>query len=690
MMGYLKKAHPKLSEQQDTPPPSGHANKRLRGAGGPVPRTQEDESERDRSRSRSSTPETIDDPDSRPKKPLPLITPAQIHNMNTTPYAFPNPEDMTGLPTKAEENPHTQTSQRGEVPGVLPDANQLKVPFTLGIFPRVVIPYSVLTQNMAEDQIEQIDEDCLAILPWNAGPKFYKENPHANREVAKFLESLPADTSAIEVALPKAKHNPKRDFEGPWPMLLKGADEDLTKFLLWHQTFSVNAKLTFSVVCFDKEIESWVVMTISGDAVRDTPLAKAKVLGAIKRRLWHNTPFVNFVNGVLGAAGIPGSGRQRVVEATRSFSLTYVETDDQAGDHAPGFQLTAKPITSDPAQHRQWLAHIRGISGGCVAGIHALLIDKRWVNCTGCKSQMHPAHSCPLPKVPGWLGQVPDNAARHAARVEKKKGGGNSSKGKGKDKAPRSRNGLGGRSDRTLKVCILSMVELAGPPGLKRREPWWKYVFAQTDAWSKPWAASNGVDPWGLASLGCSPHLQQTTTHLTSSLKHYGNTRQTGYSGQVAPEGVLARPLATPPMMELLFSEADTRRAANGSSGETPCQGVPWARNRGPLQPVRRPVAVSDRLTVRERESEPDPCAVSAHLAVSGRLAKCEAAEYPAAGTPKQGARPREQSKRKGKPSKPPTTACGWEKRGPTAKPRSGRGANDGKKAEPQKPKGGG
>ncbi|KAJ6559582.1 hypothetical protein B0H19DRAFT_1260289 [Mycena capillaripes] len=411
----------KLSDQQDPPAPNGHASKRSRTNGGAVIRTHQDGD--DRERSRSPTPETIDDLDSRPKKPLPLITPAQIHNMNSTPYAFPNPEDMTGLPTRAEENPHTQTSQRGEVPEVLPDANQLKVPFTLSIFPRIVIPYLILTQNMAEDQVEQIDEDCLAVLPWNAGPKFYKENPHTSvaaarlAEVAKFLESLPFDTSAIETALPKAKHNQKRDFEGPWPMLLKGADNDLTGFLLWHQTFSINTKLTFSVVRFDKDVESWVVMTISGNAVRNTPIAKAKVLGAIKRRLWNNTPFVNFVNGVLGAAGVAGSGRQRVVEATRMFNLTYVETDDQAGDHAPVFQLTAKPITSDPAQHRQQAMG------------------------TGCKSQMHPAHSCPLPKVPGWLGQVPDNAARHAARVEQKKGGGNGNKGKGKDKAPRSRNG---------------------------------------------------------------------------------------------------------------------------------------------------------------------------------------------------------------------------------------------------------
>ncbi|KAJ6574062.1 hypothetical protein B0H19DRAFT_1341032 [Mycena capillaripes] len=506
--------------------------------------------------------------------------------MNTAPYAFPNPEDMTGLPTKAEENPHTQTSQSGEVPGTLPDANLLKVPFTLAIFPRVVIPYSILTQNMAEDQVEQIDEECLAIVPWNAGPKCYKENPHANREVAKFLESLPFGTSEIEVALPKAKHKEKRDFEGPWPMLLKGADEDLTKFLLWHQTFSVNVKLTFSVVRFDKDIESWVVMTISGDAVRDTPHAKAKVLGAIKRRLWNNTPFVNFVNGVLGAAGVAGSGRQRVVEATRTFQLTYVETDDQAGDHAPVFQLTAKPITTDPAKHRQWLALIRGLPGGYVAGLHALHIDKRWVNCTGCKSQMHPAHSCPLPKITGWLGQVPDNAARHAARIEQKTGGGNGDKGKGKDKAPRSRNGLGGRSGRTLKVCgTLSTVALAGPPGLKCREPQWKHVFAQTDAWTLWEYTANGIQ-WAGSSRG----------GAGSTASHVPNDGAPVFGGGHASHG--QRELGIDPMSRGPLGE-EQRPAATGSVRHR----SPVSQNRDGLQSESQSQSATDSQSVRGNQN---------------------------------------------------------------------------------------
>ncbi|KAJ7464561.1 hypothetical protein FB451DRAFT_1403231 [Mycena latifolia] len=302
---------------------------------------------------------------------------------------------------------------------------------------------------MNEGQLELIKADpgnYLAVLPQGAGRKYYQEHPHANRAVQAFLESLDLDTEDINVALPMAQRPAKHDFDGPWPMILTGFSDELMNFLLWYQTFFVNEKLAFSIVPFNPAAQCWVVMTISSDAVRNDQRTKAKVLGAIKKRLWNYTPFVNFVNGVLGAAGVPGSGRQRVVEATKTFDLVYVETDNSQGDHAPVFQLTAKPITNDPALHRTWLALIRGIPRGYVVGVHALIINRRFVDCVWCKSKMHPAHSCPFPATEGWLSAKPDNAERHTQRLKQEnnerdhRGGGN---GKG-----RSRGAHNDRNDR--------------------------------------------------------------------------------------------------------------------------------------------------------------------------------------------------------------------------------------------------
>jgi hypothetical protein len=84
--------------------------------------------------------ETIDEPDSRPKHPLPLITPAQLHTMNSAPYTFPDPEDMSGLPTAADENPHLKFTWADPAPAVLPDGDCLKIPFTNTVFPASRFP----------------------------------------------------------------------------------------------------------------------------------------------------------------------------------------------------------------------------------------------------------------------------------------------------------------------------------------------------------------------------------------------------------------------------------------------------------------------------------------------------------------------------------------------------------------------
>ncbi|KAF7333827.1 hypothetical protein MVEN_02339600 [Mycena venus] len=350
----------------------------------------------------SPTPTPLTSQTRAPASHYPFAPPAKIQaTMKTPTFIMPNPESMVGLPTKADENPHIQTTQDDPEPDVLPNVDLLPTPFTFGIFPRVVITQGLLLQNMAKSQADPIKAnpgEYLAVVPYNAGKKFYEDNPHANRETKAFIESLATgtiDVSGIDIALPIAYHKPKRDSDGPWPMILTGAKADLARFLTWHQTFSVTRRLTFNVVPFDPDVESWVIMNISGDAVHEGDDANTF------------------------SATVPGSARQRVVYATQTFDLTFIPTQDARGVDAPIFQLTGKPITKDPALHRQWLALIRNVPGGYVVNMHALIIEKRFVECTGCKNKTHPGHSCPMPLADGWLGVVPDNAERHAERIRR-------------------------------------------------------------------------------------------------------------------------------------------------------------------------------------------------------------------------------------------------------------------------------
>ncbi|KAF8178317.1 hypothetical protein K438DRAFT_1977953 [Mycena galopus ATCC 62051] len=369
---------------------------------------------------------TIDEPESRPHRPLPHRN-FQPHAMNATPYTFPDPESTYRLPTMVGENPHLKETQEDPAPAILPNADNIRVPFTLKIFPRIVLTLAQLTKNMAEGQVADIvanPSNFIALIPHGAGKKFFDEHPHANREAKEFIESLRTDEMSVEgidVALPKAKHKAKRDSDGPYPMILTGANAALAEFLTWHQTFSVNARLTFHALKFDHTVVSWVVMTIAGDAVRDGPETKVKVLGAIKKRCWGDGRFGTITAGLQSEAGVAGSFSHRIVSATDTFDLTYIHSDNAQGDAAPIFLLTAKPLTSDPEKHKRWLQAIRDIPGGYFVGMHALQINTRLLDCFWCKNQTHPAHGCAFHKVDGWLGVIPDNAQRHEDRIRRNK-----------------------------------------------------------------------------------------------------------------------------------------------------------------------------------------------------------------------------------------------------------------------------
>ncbi|KAJ6449936.1 hypothetical protein DFH09DRAFT_1352488 [Mycena vulgaris] len=143
---------------------------------------------------------------------------------------------------------------------------------------RIVVPFPMLTGDVNTGQLAPIlaaPQDFLAILTHGAGPKYYKEHPHANWEVMKLLDMLDLDTEDIDVALPMPQHASKRKFKGPWPIIMTGVSTELKDFLLWYQTFSVNTKLTFHVTTFDPTTVCWVVMTISGNTVHNDAATKA-------------------------------------------------------------------------------------------------------------------------------------------------------------------------------------------------------------------------------------------------------------------------------------------------------------------------------------------------------------------------------------------------------------------------------
>jgi hypothetical protein len=78
--------------------------------------------------------------------------------------------------------------------------------------------------------------------------------------------------------------------------------------------------------------------------------------------------------------------------------------------------------------------------------LHMLTIDKRIVDCVWCKSNTHPAHACPFPKIPDWLGLVPTAASSALAQAESPTNRGRGcGRGRGSGRGPS--RGRGGRGD---------------------------------------------------------------------------------------------------------------------------------------------------------------------------------------------------------------------------------------------------
>lgn len=184
------------------------------------------------------------------------------------------------------------------------------------------------------------------MIVFGAGYKFYRDNVIIPGQIRTFLEGL-VDKSRpkppMKLIRPEASRTTKKDSEHspPFAMVLVCEDEEFRKFMLAVQTFAVNDKLAFSVVPFDKQIVSWVIVNFVGDAVEEGNEAEA--LAAIKLKVWGATSYRLFVTEKYAAAGLHGTTSEHVLDSTKSWRLTFVKNYREDGRPHHVFQLTGKP-----------------------------------------------------------------------------------------------------------------------------------------------------------------------------------------------------------------------------------------------------------------------------------------------------------------------------------------------------------
>ncbi len=139
----------------------------------------------------------------------------------------------------------------------------------------------------------------------------------------------------------------------------------MKSFLLWQQTFPVNKALSFHVLPFDKDVQSWVLAVFTGGLRQPPRLPQPAGQWASLSEASGTTAFSRVTSTqVFTRMNIEeGSKEKRIVAYTDTFHLHYVKTKSDGRDtgNSSAFVLTAHPLDYQEAtQHvRGFLSNVR-------------------------------------------------------------------------------------------------------------------------------------------------------------------------------------------------------------------------------------------------------------------------------------------------------------------------------------------
>ena len=309
-------------------------------------------------------------------------------------------------------NPHygiTQASEKPEQPPTIP------IPYTTERFPKLTPSYATLFGNLNEATTKQVRSHpgCyIALIPFGAGQRLTQDNPELAKDLETFLKSLGfPGSNHLQVARPTPSVVPpnRARFAKPFPYLLLNAPEPLCRLLLWQQTFAfqINSKhLAFNAVSPDVQVESWVILNLSGSFVTPEQLHMINALRTIATTLMTDRAFLSMTNTQLAKRGIGKTATERAMISISTFRLTFIPRTLEDGIEQPIWQLQGMPISRDLKTHLVWLRIIRR-THFMVNNILSLEPDKSPFGCVWCKAETHSSENCPLPNTNDWKGPTP-------------------------------------------------------------------------------------------------------------------------------------------------------------------------------------------------------------------------------------------------------------------------------------------
>ncbi|KAJ3858158.1 hypothetical protein EV359DRAFT_69233, partial [Lentinula novae-zelandiae] len=208
---------------------------------------------------------TIDDLESRVRRPLP--------SRRLMPE--PQPSDHIHSPTHEDEYPYGKLT-RTQYETLEQRPMGFGINFSNQTFPRPFVPTPLLLKNMKDYQRQQATTDAnnvLALVPFGAGPRW--EEKYSMRALVAIRDWLLQvdfpDKGKCQVSKAEAQSNKdRRDFGNPWTIILYDISANFRAWLLDLGVVALSEPgATFMVHSFDEGKMSWVLLNFCGPAVED-------------------------------------------------------------------------------------------------------------------------------------------------------------------------------------------------------------------------------------------------------------------------------------------------------------------------------------------------------------------------------------------------------------------------------------
>ncbi|KAH7873059.1 uncharacterized protein C8R40DRAFT_1173122 [Lentinula edodes] len=279
--------------------------------------------------------ETIDDPESRPKAPLPK---RPMPN-----FTYPDPLDQSRNPTLGDMYPYGKTNKQGDEPATKPAG--FAHPFTDQLFSMPVMSRSRLLENVHVMQRRTIEE-----------------NPPNYLAIGIDIPGM----GALDLIPAREARSKDEYFAPPAPLFLTKFSTSLRDFLLWQGVFPLQEEgATFRVYSLESDTPNWYWGKFHGPAViAGGEAKKLEALAAFKQKLWSSPRVQEVVNNFRKAnpqaklTKTTPTLAHTMVAITESLRILYLEPDthrslgrtpDEEKHH---YVVVGLPISNHPAEQR--------------------------------------------------------------------------------------------------------------------------------------------------------------------------------------------------------------------------------------------------------------------------------------------------------------------------------------------------